>query len=149
MYSSKLRIVHYSRNFLDLSWNWLNDPEIKQLTGTPDFTKKQQEDFFLSLPKENYLVWGVMYENTAIGVVGLKNINGQSAEYFGYIGEKDFWGRGLFSYILKLIVEQCIKIKISYIYLRVCVDNHMAIKAYKKNGFEIEPEKCNSQQRFM
>ena len=33
MSSEQLEIVTYSREFLDLSWHWLNDPEIKKLTG--------------------------------------------------------------------------------------------------------------------
>ncbi|HHQ5461068.1 TPA: GNAT family N-acetyltransferase, partial [Aeromonas hydrophila] len=97
MFSEQLELVTYSREFLDLSWYWLNDPEIKKLTGTPTFTRQQQEEFFVSLPRSNYLVWGLMYQNKPIGVIGLKNIDNVSAEYFGYIGEKNLWGKGLFS----------------------------------------------------
>ncbi|HHQ4690475.1 GNAT family N-acetyltransferase [Aeromonas veronii] len=149
MLSERLEIVTYSREFLDLSWHWLNDPEIKKLTGTPDFTKQQQEDFFASLPRSNYLVWGLMYQNKPIGVIGLKNINDVSAEYFGYIGEKSCWGKGFFSKILALILCECKKLNINYVYLHVAVDNHMANKSYIKNGFVIEPDKCTDEQNYM
>lgn len=149
MFSGRLEIVTYSREFLDLFWHWLNDPEVKKLTGTPDFTKLQQEEFFASLPRSSYLIWGLMYEDKPIGVVGLKNIHNGSAEYFGYIGEKDYWGKGLFSKILVLIQCECKKISINHVYLHVAVDNHMANKSYIKNGFVIEPEKCTDEQNYM
>lgn len=149
MLRGRLEIVTYSRDFLELSWHWLNDSEIKKLTGTPDFTKQQQEDFFASLPRVNYLVWGVTYENEPIGVIGLKNIDNGSAEYFGYIGEKKHWGKGLFSKILDVIRLECKKINVNCIYLHVAVDNHMANKAYIKNGFVVEPEKCTDEQNYM
>ena len=37
-----LSLVEYTEEFLELSWLWLSDPEIKELTMTPDFTKKEQ-----------------------------------------------------------------------------------------------------------
>lgn len=149
MCCSKLKIVEYSHDFLDLSWNWLNDPEIKKLTGTPDFTKDEQEEFFASLPRDNYLIWGLKYENNPIGVIGLKNIKNENAEYFGYIGEKDYWGKGLFSNILDLISLECKRLSINHIYLYVAIDNYMAHKSYIKNGFVIEPEKCTPEQNYM
>ncbi|MGL5344136.1 MAG: GNAT family N-acetyltransferase [Plesiomonas sp.] len=149
MHDEKLDIVFYSRDFLDLSWIWLNDPEIKKLTGTPDFTKEKQEDFFLSLPKEDYLIWGLMYENKPIGVVGLKKIKNKRAEYFGYIGDKSYWGKGLFTDILRLILNECCKINLNKIYLKVSTDNHRAINAYLKNKFKFELDKCTCQQKYM
>lgn len=42
--------VEYSIEFLELSWEWLNDSEIKSLTMTPDFTREEQIVFFRKLP---------------------------------------------------------------------------------------------------
>ncbi|WP_370557061.1 GNAT family N-acetyltransferase [Edwardsiella tarda] len=140
MWDKKPTLVTYTRVFLDKSWYWLNDPEIKKLTMTPNFSKIQQEAFFSSLPRDNYIVWGVLYDGVEIGVAGLKNIKNGSAEYFGFIGEKKYWGRGIFGYLLNEVIGECKSNDISYLYLYVSYDNSMAIKAYIKNGFK---EDCN------
>lgn len=141
MCDKKLKFVEYDRVFLQQSWDWLNDPEIKKLTRTPDFTKEQQEKFYLSLSNRNdYLIWGLTYSGKNIGAVGLKNIKNNTAEYFGYIGEKEYWSKGLFQTILKMITLECVKFSVKKIYLNVNRDNLMAIKAYVKNGFEINFE---------
>ncbi|EKO3750233.1 hypothetical protein P0F16_002868 [Vibrio metschnikovii] len=75
MCNGKLVLDIYTRKYLDKSWDWLTDPEIKKMTNTPDFTREEQELFFLSLPRENYKIWGLKYDDLEIGVVGLKNIN--------------------------------------------------------------------------
>jgi len=41
--SESLSLVPYSREFLNLSFRWLTDPEIKRLTDTPDITREGQE----------------------------------------------------------------------------------------------------------
>ena len=149
MHDRELRFVEYSRSFLAKSWGWLNDPEIKKLTCTPDFTQQQQEDFFVGLPRDGYHIWGLVYKDVEIGVVGLKNVKDGSAEYFGYIGEKQYWGMGLFSSILDGIKLECKKLNVEHLFLYVSRENAMAIRAYEKNGFSVSPLLCTKQQKFM
>src|ERR1039458_5575021 len=90
-----LKFVEYDRRFLLASRRWLRDPEMAALTITPPFTDEEQERWFLSLPsKTNYAVWGVEFNGEPVGVVGLKGIMIDEAEYFGYLGEKQAWGAG-------------------------------------------------------
>ena len=42
----KIKFVEYNEIFLEKSWEWLNNKEIKYLTCTPDFTKEQQKNGF-------------------------------------------------------------------------------------------------------
>jgi len=132
-----LDFVQYDRTFLIKSSSWLQDPEIKALTDTPDFTKEQQEIFFNSLPRTDYKIWGIKCNRLEIGVVGLKNINSSTAEYFGYIGDKNFWGKGLFSSIIKFVHSEANKIGLKSLTLKVGKDNIRAIRAYKREGFTI------------
>ena len=54
---------------------------------TPAFTDEGQERWFANLPsKTDYLVWGVELAGRPVGVIGLKGIRGERAEYFGYLG---------------------------------------------------------------
>lgn len=141
MLCEELNIVEFNQEFLDLSWNWLNDPIIKELTMTPDFTKEEQLKFFKGLPrKNNFKIWGLVFRNIKIGVIGLKNITNDDSEYFGYIGDKRFWNKGLSEQIFKFIFRYTISIGNKYLYLKVADSNERAIKAYKKNGFFISDE---------
>jgi RimJ/RimL family protein N-acetyltransferase len=119
-----------------MSWNWLNDPEIKHLTDTPSFTKEDQIAWFQGLRTRNdYKVWGVQLRERQIGVVGLKNICKVSAEFFGYIGEKELWGRGLGAEMLAYAERQSVALGISVMFLKVLADNSRANRLYESAAF--------------
>lgn len=89
-------LVDYDRSFLDASFKWLADEEIKFLTNTPSFSKDVQEQWFLSLSeKEDYYIRGILADGILIGACGLKHITNVDGEYWGYIGEKEYWGKGI------------------------------------------------------
>lgn len=139
-----LKLVNYTKEFLPLSWKWLNDKEIKRLTMTPDFSKDDQNNFFNSLSsRPNYKIFGIEFSGIKIGACGLKNIEQNRAEYWGYIGEKEYWGKGLGKEILTEMINLAIKEKISSLYLKVEKNNHRAIKLYEKFGFRNKIEENN------
>lgn len=125
--------------FLNLSQGWLNDPEIKSMTNCSDFSEEQQRAWFESLERrKDYLIWGVTVDGKPIGVCGLKNISVSDCEYWGYIGDKAFWGRGIGNEILIQIEAKAMILKVSSIWLKVNDNNERAISLYKKHGFHIE-----------
>ncbi|MFZ2726473.1 MAG: GNAT family N-acetyltransferase [Methylococcaceae bacterium] len=136
-----LELVDYDIEFLKLSWKWLNDEEIKQLTMTPNFTKEQQVEFFNSLARrKDYLIYGISFNNNKIGACGLKNIDNEQAEYWGYIGEKEYWGQGIGKRILEIMIKKTLDMQLKYIFLKVKFDNTRAINLYKKTGFVIKED---------
>lgn len=140
---SQLAFVPYSREFLARSWEWLNDPETKTLTLTPDFTKEQQEAFYETLSsRTDYLIWGIALAGRPIGSCGLKHITETEAEYWGYIGEKQYWGRGLGGQIVEHCEEVARTMGLRGLYLHVGVDNARAKKLYEKCGFVEEDMSC-------
>lgn len=85
-----IKIETFDIEYLNKSWIWLNDNEIRKLTMTPKFTQQEQIIWFNSLSdNKNYSIQGVNYNEERIGVIGLKNITKDTGEYFGYIGEKN------------------------------------------------------------
>lgn len=133
----KIELVNFSNKFLSLSWDWLNDEEVKKLTNTPNITKKSQEIWFNNLSeKSDYEIWGIIAEDKPIGACGLKNITEIDCEYWGYIGEKSFWGRGVGSMILSKLIEKAKQKQIKILWLKVLKDNIRAINLYKKYGFQ-------------
>ncbi len=136
-----IQIVDYDKGFLNNSWEWLNEYEIKKLTNTPDFTKEDQLRWYQSIQnKQDYLIWGIVADSTPIGVCGLKKITQEDCEYWGYIGEKEYWGKGIGRNIMNLLEEKAKDINLKSIWLQVVQDNNRAIKLYEKSGYQIEKE---------
>jgi len=142
-----IKLEKYNEDYLNFSWDWLNDPETKYLTNTNSFTKDDQLKWFDSLEERiDYKIWGVSYNEIAIGVFGIKNIDfiQNCGEYWGYIGEKKFRGKGLGKIILKIILEIASnELMLEKIYLKVLEDNNVAINLYKSFDFKrINNEGC-------
>jgi RimJ/RimL family protein N-acetyltransferase len=136
----KLCFETYSKGYLIKSWEWLNDPEIKYITDTPNFIKDEQIAWFQSLKdRKDYLVWGISLNKTKIGAVGLKHITEISAEFFTYIGEKEYWGKGLGKQIISFVQQYSYDtLHLRELTLKVLHDNLRAIRLYKDFGFFVE-----------
>jgi RimJ/RimL family protein N-acetyltransferase len=133
-----VEFVEYTLDFLELSWNWLNDPDIKKLTHTPDFTKEDQKNWFENLEKTNsYKVWGVTANHTPIGVAGLKKISKTNADVFWYIGDSSFWGKGVGSEIASTISQKALLLGLKDIYADSLVENFKSINLLFKDGYRI------------
>jgi RimJ/RimL family protein N-acetyltransferase len=134
-----ITFVAYDQVFLELSWKWLHDPEIKELTMTPDFTKEDQQLWFETISNRiDYKIWGIVCNAHPIGVCGIKNITLSDGEYWGYIGDKNFWGIGIGSFMLKFILLEAKKMTLKSVWLTVSINNERALKLYEKYGFEKE-----------
>lgn len=142
MSTHPIRLVPFDRSYLERSWEWLNDPEIKRMTLSPDFTRAEQEEFFCSLPQRtDYLIWGVASsEGTPVGVAGLKHIFGTCAEFWCYIGERDWWGRGAGGQILDACESEARKRGITTLTMVASTDNSRSLGAYRRAGFVDDPE---------
>ena len=137
----EIKLVNFDKSFLELSWKWTNDAEIRKLIDAPIITKAEQETWFSSLHmREDYLIYGVKAGDILLGVCGLKKLTYHDAEYWGYIGEKEFWGRGLGTDMLRLIQEKAQVLNLKSIWLEVIKENKRALKLYHKQGFKIEKE---------
>ena len=137
----EVKIVKYDKEFLKLSWKWLNDEELKKLTMSSSFSKKDQLIWYNSLEKKkNYCVWGIMVDKNRIGACGLKNITKSDCEYWCYIGEKSYWGQGIGKIVLQLTENEVRKLNIKSIWLKVVKNNYRAIKLYQSNDYLVEKE---------
>ncbi len=134
-----IEFVPYDAVFLSLSWGWLNDPEIKALTMTPDFSRADQRGWYDSLPeRDDYLIWGVLYEAGPVGVCGLKGIADGAGEYWGYIGDKTCWGKGIGRRMVGFIEEEARRLGLNRVWLRVWDCNPRARALYEKLGYRLD-----------
>ena len=137
----RLSFGRFDEIFLEKSWHWLRDPEIKQLTMSPDFNREEQLDWFARLPeKTDYLIWGLAGNGIPIGALGLKNITEHEAEYWGYIGDRGCWNTGLGGEMLCFILSQAKKMGLNELYLKVHRANARAIRLYTRFGFKTVSE---------
>ena len=135
----KIELVPYDEKFLKLSWTWLNDAEVKAMSNTPDFTLDDQLKWFSNLKfKSDYLIWGILSDDIKIGACGLKNITKEDGEYWGYIGEKSFWGKGIGKKIIELIVIEAKALHLNSMKLAVLENNSRALSLYSNCNFLIE-----------
>ena len=140
-----ISLVPYTIECLDKSWIWLNDPEIRELTMTPPFTREEQQRFFHSLPERSgYNVWGVSLAGYGvIGAAGLKNQSDSIAEYWGYIGERQLWGSGLGRKLIAAVESEARALGIIALFLKVARTNERAIALYMKMGFTVDVTESN------
>ena len=130
--------VTYDQRFLDQSWQWLTDPELRELTLAPLITKGDQLGWFASLSgRKDYLIWGIELAGRPLGAFGLKHIDAHGGEYWGYIGEKAYWGCGIGGWMLQKAMEQAQGLGLQTVRLIVSGANLRAIKLYHRYGFRL------------
>lgn len=142
----ELKLEKYTEDYLKRSTAWLSDPEIKRLTVTPDINSESQKTWFQGLKERtDYKIWGFSADNVPIGAVGLKHINyvDNCAEYWGYIGEKEYIGHGIGKWMLSQMINKGNDLGLSLIYLHVADYNERALKLYAKMGFKLKGKTGN------
>ncbi len=138
---SRLSFGRFDELFLEKSWQWLHDPEIKQLSMSPDFDREEQLRWFARLPdRTDYLIWGLACDGIPIGALGLKHITRDKAEYWGYIGDRGYWDAGLGGEMMRFIFKRAKKMGLNELYLKVHRDNARAIRLYTRVGFKTVSE---------
>jgi RimJ/RimL family protein N-acetyltransferase len=138
---TRLQFERFDERFLDKSWEWLNDPEIKRLTMTPDFTHEEQLRWFARLQEmQDYRIWGISLDEVPIGAAGLKKLTKEDGEYWGYIGERRYWGLGLGHQMMDFVLNHARALKLKEVYLRVHRENSRARALYTSIGFQVRRE---------
>jgi RimJ/RimL family protein N-acetyltransferase len=91
---------------------WLNDEEVCQFNSHAVFpnTHKKMRAYFDSLQNQNTnIVFAIIYSETNkhIGNVSLQGINwiSRSGEFAILLGAKDYWGKGIASQAMTLVME--------------------------------------------
>jgi len=128
-----------------ISYQWRNDPEVWKFTGSrPDIeiTKEIESEWIVkALQDEKSKRFAILCDNEYIGNVHLNNIENNVAEFHIFIGNKDFWGKGISQLATYQILYYAKEVlKLSEIYLYVKPENIAAIESYKRNNFVVIEE---------
>lgn len=130
----------------DISFNWRNDPYIWEFTGRkPDrqITLDIEREWLTSvLQEKNSARFAIMADDVYVGNIQITNIiQGVEGEYHIFIGEKEYWGKGIATIATNQIISFAKTVlKLQRIYLKVNPKNIAAIKVYLKCGFKEVPQ---------
>ena len=131
-----IRFVEYDNLYLSKSLEWLNDDEICKLVDTVKPTRESQRQWYERIKNaDDYLIWGIECDGVPVGACGIKHVTNESGEYWGYIGEKSYWGKGIGKEMLDFIQQQSQNKGLKSIYVHVLEDNIRARKLYERKGY--------------
>lgn len=124
--------------------DWLNDPIVNKYLETRNTSIKELEEYIKEKREnKNCLFWGIFLKNTNkhIGNIKLEPINwGKKEATMGIlIGNKNFWGKGICTEVIKLLIKNAFdKLNIEKISVGVINDNIATIICNLKSGFKID-----------
>lgn len=124
------------------SVKWRNDPDVFKYTGNTydhEITIGSELDWIRRVMNNpNDYRCAIIADNTYVGNIYLTDIDGVSAHYHIFIGNKDYWGKGVAKEASKQIVDYAFgSLGLKRIILRVRKDNVRAIRLYHSLGFSI------------
>ncbi|AYN00502.1 GNAT family N-acetyltransferase [Chryseobacterium sp. 3008163] len=124
-----------------ISWKWRNDPEVWKFTGSKPNIEISPEIELQWLQKvineESSKRFAIVVNEKYIGNIQLTNITKNSAVFHIFIGDKDYWGKGISSlatYQLLYFAKTVLKLKT--VELEVNLSHIAAIKSYESTGFK-------------
>jgi RimJ/RimL family protein N-acetyltransferase/glycosyltransferase involved in cell wall biosynthesis len=136
----KILIRPLEQNDSEISWKWRNDEEVWKYTGSrPNIsvTPEIERDWINKvLNQTNSRRFAITVDDKYVGNIQLTNITSENAEYHIFIGDKDYWGKGIgFSATQQIIRFAKNVLKLKQVYLYVQKDNENAVKLYQRCGF--------------
>jgi RimJ/RimL family protein N-acetyltransferase/glycosyltransferase involved in cell wall biosynthesis len=139
MFSVLIRPLAVTDAFL--SWKWRNDLEVWKYTGTKPnqkITYEVEKEWIEKVLVDNTSRrFAILVDDEYVGNIQLTNIEeNKTAEYHIFIGNKNYWGKGIASLATYQIIRYAKTVlKLEEIYLTVNSHNIPAIKVYEKCNF--------------
>lgn len=123
------------------SVNWRNDPEVFKYTGNTydhEITIESELNWIRKvINNSSDYRCAILVGNVYVGNIYLTDIDGVSANYHIFIGDKNYWGKGVAKQAsLQLINYGFDKLGLKSIRLKVQKENVPAYKLYEKLGFK-------------
>ncbi|HTC93943.1 MAG TPA: GNAT family N-acetyltransferase [Terriglobales bacterium] len=125
----------------DRSYKWFADPEITRylpLAGKGKLPMDAIREFIARVSGSDRPEQAVSIEAEGeyIGCGGLRNIDGESAEFSIVIGERRFQGRGIAHEAAMLLLRHAFDtLGLKTVWLMVRADNQRALKLFERLGF--------------
>ena len=127
------------------SVQWRNDPEVFKYTGNTYehiITIESERGWIRRvIANSNDYRCAILVDGVYVGNIYLTDIDGETAEYHIFIGNKDYWGKGVAKQASFLILDYAFAVlNLKSVHLSVRKENDVAVKLYEKLGFCAEKE---------
>ena len=125
------------------SYMWRNDPDVFKYTGNVYeniITLETELEWIRRVIKnENEYRCAILADGEYVGNIYLTDITDTMAEYHIFLGNKNFWGKGIAKKASELILEYAFDVlNLKNIYLKVRKENKSAVLLYNSLGFREE-----------
>lgn len=123
------------------SVEWRNDPEVFKYTGNTydqEITIESELEWICKvISNQNEYRCAILVDGVYVGNIYLTDIDGVSAHYHIFIGNKNYWGKGVAKRASQQILHYAFdQLMLQSVLLRVQEENSAAIKLYKNLGFK-------------
>ncbi len=123
-----------------ISWKWRNNPEIWKFTSNipHDVTPEIETQWIEKVTKRtNERRYAIIANNIYVGDVQLLNLTNNDAEFHIFIGDTNYWGKGVATRATNLILDIAKnELHLKKVYLEVNKNHSVAQKLYEKAGFK-------------
>lgn len=122
------------------SVNWRNDKEVFRYTGNTysDIITLESELSWIKrvINNPDEIRMAIECEGEYVGNIYITDIEDREGEYHIFIGNKDFWGKGVAFDASRLLLDYSFRtLGLRRIKLKVKIQNKAAIRLYQKLGF--------------
>jgi len=123
------------------SVKWRNDPEVFKYTGNTYEHEIKLESELMWIQKvisnQNERRFAIIADGEYVGNIYLTDIQVNIGGYHIFIGNKDYWGKGVASAASRLIIEFGFReLNLQTIELKVRPENIAAVRLYNHLGFQ-------------
>jgi len=129
---------------MELRVKWFNDPEVNQTLFLDEELHLQKTlEWFERAVSDNQRRDFVIEttDGKPVGFMGLVGINNRhgTAECYGIVGEKQYWGKGIGTEAHSLLIQWAFdSIGLNKIWAAINMENSAILKVTEKLGFKIE-----------
>ena len=135
-----LKVHNINKNYI----RWFSDKDVVKYSENQyrKITLSNEKKYVQDCRKnKNLNLYGIFYKKKHIGnvsLVGLTSPN-KSCEVSYMIGDKSFWGKGIATQVIRIIVSIAKKkYKLNKLFAGTAEKNIASIKVLKKNKFKLE-----------
>lgn len=126
----------------EISVKWRNIPDIWTHTtfkADREITLQDERNWIQKvINEETSARFAIMVDDVYVGNIYITNIDNEGGEYHIFIGDKNYWGKGVASAASRLILDYTKDtLRLKYIDLYVKKDNQSAFHIYEKLGFKL------------
>lgn len=136
-----IKLRDFSENHLSKTFKWMQNENLKNsFLLDKEITREGHGHWFKQIKDDNeQRIFAIIYQDTHVGNIGIKNIDGKNkkAETWIYIGDSGFKGKGFAAKSLVYLNER-FHGEFQKFYAQIADFNIASIKTFSNAGYKLE-----------